>query len=211
MRIKMTVPHVSGDDSQYLRKENIAIAHRQGLTDCPWCGFEAAEPDKHSMEQYDVWYKLPWIKEVVLNGTYYKRGCCVVVSSCPKCGKLSWLHRELDGMSDLFFPDSYDKGERTSLLTKPLNKEAIWGEVHKRGMENVKEMLSAICHKCEHFRGIKKTYDTFWSYEMICARDEKEKERVIRWFQKPDDCNAFHSSEGTTKGEEGHRVPPEEE
>ena len=188
----MTVPHVSGEDSQYLRKDDVDVYHRQGLTDCPWCGYESADPnDEYSMEKYDIWFRTPHIKEVVLNNTYYKMGMAVIVSSCPKCKKLSWIHRSLSTMSEFFFPHSWQDEDRVKALTEPLVKEAIWAEMHRRGMENVQEMLSAICHKCEHFRGITKTFDSFWHHQMICARDEKERERSISHFQEADDCNAY--------------------
>jgi len=196
----MIVPHVSGDNSQYLRKDDVKVYHRQGLTDCPWCGFESADPeDTHSMEEYDIWFRTPQIKEVVLNNTYYKMGCCVIVSSCPKCKKLSWVHRKLDTMSELFFHHSWQDENRVKALSEPLDKNAIWGEMHRRGMESVQEMFSAICHNCVHFRGIIKTFDSFWYHKMVCARDGRERERSIGHFQKPDDCNAFRNSgESTT-------------
>ena len=189
----MTVPHVSGDESQYLRKDDVGVYHRRGLTDCPWCGYEFVESKKHSMEKYNIWYENPWIKEVVLNNTYYKVGCVVVVSKCPECMKLSWLHRHLDTMAEMFDEKSL-RHEGSEKLRKPLNIDAIRQEMHNRGMKSVNEMLSAICHKCTHFKGILKHYDTFWYHKFICGRENEERERSIHWFQNPDDCDAYQSS-----------------
>lgn len=187
------VPHVSGEDSEYLRRGkrlDVDVAHRQGLTSCPWCGYEAAETKEHSMERYDIWYELPWIVEVVLNNTYYKVACAVVVSRCPECTKLSWLHRHLDKMAEMFEKRGYSY-EGNEKLREPLNIDAIRQEMHSRGMRSVNEMLSAICHKCKHFKGLQKHYDTFWYHEFVCGRDGEDRVRTISHFRELDDCNAY--------------------
>lgn len=189
----MTVPHVSGDDSKYLRrgkKLDVSVSHRQGLTDCPWCGFEATETKKHSMERYNIWYEKPWIVEVILNNTYYKVGCVVVVSRCPECAKLSWLHRKLDSMVDMFEKRSLGFEEKDE-LRDPLNIDALRKEMHNRGMRSVKEVLSAICHNCIHFKGILKHYDVFWYHQFTCGRDNEDRIRTISHFQEKDNCNAY--------------------
>ena len=132
----MAVPHVSGDDSQYLRKKNVDVLHRKGLTDCPWCGYEFADTERHGMRKYNIWYENPWIKEVILNNSYYKVGCVVIVSKCPECMKLSWLHRQLDSMAELFEKNGL-RYEGSEKLREPLNIDAIRQEMHDRGSRAV--------------------------------------------------------------------------
>lgn len=189
----MSVPHVSGGEFPGLSRDD--VIHRVGLTDCPWCGYEVYE-EEDRMDKYDIWFRLPHIKKVILNNSYYKVGHCVVVSGCPKCRKLSWVHRTFDAMTRLFEDDSWiekdpERKERRDLLRKPLDIDKIRAEVHRRGMEAINEVLSAICLKCIYFKGLVKTYDSFWVQRFMCGRDDEERERGISHFQEPDDCNAY--------------------
>ena len=61
--------------------------HRAGIRYCPHCKFEG---DDH------VWYYEENVIEVAFNHPWRCRNGCIVISSCPKCKELSWIHYEID-------------------------------------------------------------------------------------------------------------------
>lgn len=66
--------------------------HRIGVSDCPHCG-----ADYHGKDLY-IWDKYPHVAHVIFEAKYRKIGMFVVVSTCPKCHKLSWVHHEYDSI-----------------------------------------------------------------------------------------------------------------
>lgn len=56
------------------------IQHRASVFSCPNCGFG----DK---DNYGFWLQKPCVFQIIKQDEFY-----IVISKCPKCGNLSWVH-----------------------------------------------------------------------------------------------------------------------
>lgn len=66
--------------------------HREGIWDCGICGADYY----NDMAIFD---RKPYLLQVIFEPKWYKRGCIITLSSCPKCGEVQWVHREIESFS----------------------------------------------------------------------------------------------------------------
>jgi len=193
----MIIPHTTKETSQYLYNKALAVAHRMGITNCPWCGYEyyRSYDDEYSTRNYDIWFEAPWLKEIILRSPMNKIDSVIAVSKCPKCGELSWVHKELEKLVELFDPADYNYENRNMNIVKNLDAQKLRDEMTRRFIENINEFQNSICLKCKHFKGIKNSYYGFWKIEVYCDRSGEIKSTRVNWFQTPEDCNDYEKKE----------------
>ena len=151
----MTVPHFFRDEGDCILNrlreiDHIAVYHRRDVWSCPHCGWGDSN-------EFDVWFKTPYIKEVHIQSRLFKLGHVVIVSRCPKCREISWIHYEIDNIlqkkefADLYpeddpAPTHYDydiiKKERDRLWSE---EQEVWD--------------NSLCKTCKH-----RTSEPFQSY-----------------------------------------------
>jgi hypothetical protein len=95
----------TGDD----RQQN----HRADLQHCPSCDHKT-ETDK--WDEAGV--------TLILEPRCYKAGCVTVMSECPKCFELSWIHQRMDGFQwNHAWPSNWKKAvkkrEAQAILSNP--------------------------------------------------------------------------------------------
>lgn len=83
----------------------------------------------------DAWDKAA--VTLVLQPAYYKAGYVSIISECPQCFELSWVHHR---MSSFQFDDSWPKSWQ----------EAVKKQEAAVKLEALREWERGICHKCRH-------------------------------------------------------------
>jgi len=104
------------------------ISHRANFHNCPSCD--------HRMETQE-WDDAA--VTLVLEPWCYKAGCVSIVSECPKCFELSWLHKRMWGFQhDDTWPDTW--------------KLAVMKQEAAVKLQALREWGAGICHGCQHLK-----------------------------------------------------------
>ena len=114
------------------------ILHRAGITSCPHCGFISSRGD--IARSCDVWAEKA--KTLVLDTVHGKHGSVAVVSECPECFELSWVHQPFS-----FFSEWMD-------IYSVAWKRAANAEHTRRHMDAVHTFADSLCAKCQHLRSL---------------------------------------------------------
>ena len=103
------------------------VRHRAGIFECPHCDHE---PKSHR----------GWVDQAlrlclaIVDG---KHGSAAVVSECPKCFKLSWVHQDLERMREYSgYPVAWER--------------AAEEERARRHVEALRHWAAGICARCRH-------------------------------------------------------------
>lgn len=102
--------------------------HREDFETCPHC--EKKTPNKQ-------WDKAATI--IVLSPTYQKKGCVAIISECPHCDQLSWVHNRMD-----YFSDWSDWPENVKKAVQRLH-EAV-------KLEALRTWANALCGHCKNLK-----------------------------------------------------------
>jgi hypothetical protein len=108
----------TGDDRQ--------INHRADFKHCPNCD--------HAMEN-EKWDEAG--VTLILEPGCYKAGCVTVISECPKCFELSWIHERMNGFG---WNDAWPADW----------KEAVKKREASVKLEALRQWGAGICHNCRH-------------------------------------------------------------
>lgn len=125
LKIKPRVKRIvqTGDDR--------SINHRADFKHCPSCD--------HAME-HTQWDKAA--VTLILDPSYYKAGSVTVVSECPKCFELSWVH---ESMSSFQWNEAWPEDW----------KQAVEKREAAVKLEAVREWGASLCHNCHHLTDAK--------------------------------------------------------
>lgn len=100
--------------------------HRADFKHCPSCD--------QAMEN-EAWDKAA--VTLVIEPACYKAGCVSIISECPKCFELSWIHSRMAGFEwDDAWPDEWKAAVRKREAAVKLEALRQWG--------------AGICHNCKH-------------------------------------------------------------
>ena len=181
--MSLLIPHFFRDEGDSilnkLRKiDHIYAYHRGGVWDCPHCGWGDSN-------DFKIWFKRPYIKEVHLQTRLFKLAHLVIVSTCPKCTLISWIHYEIDSvLRKKEWADSYpeDGPAPTHYDYELIEKERdrIWAE--EEALWN-----RSLCKTCKHrknepFQSYKGKYDKAIECEVtVTERDGHTWTRNPHW------------------------------
>ncbi len=127
---KKTRKHSISYDAANCKHHN----HRPTFTDCPHCN--------HKMD-YGDWDKAGRI--LVVAEIQCKHGSVGLLSECPKCFKLSWIHLSFSSTSD-HLCEMYGWPLEWAVAAKK--------EEDYRHMLAVKELKESLCVSCKHLVGL---------------------------------------------------------
>lgn len=131
--------------------DNFYRHHREGVWSCPYCDWQ----DEH--RHMDKWYDKYHVEELIFGYWYGKVTGFIIVSTCPSCGELSWLHED------------YSYGAR-HLENHPELIKVIEEESNKR-KDYVKDLWErGPCRKCKYLRKDKTEIQDYYIHKE-CGED----------------------------------------
>lgn len=105
------------------------ICHRAGITMCPECDYDG------DLESWGIEHATHIILDPQI---YLKSDSIIMISPCPKCGELSWVHQRIDGI----LSDASRKKIPESTIVK-IKKERI-----RRIRNSVDQLYNSPCMTC---------------------------------------------------------------
>jgi hypothetical protein len=98
-----------------------SVFHRAGITNCPHCDYEP--PNRLDR----LWFQLKHLRFIVMDSCHYKVAAIAVISSCPKCGELSWVHQDVKHLCLIdYYPKAFVEAVQQKHTTCVINGCHEW-------------------------------------------------------------------------------------
>lgn len=128
----MTVPHARTETPLFeiLKADGILSSHRRSITRCPFCDFGDWDTDWHSADL---------AREVILDHYMNKVESAIIISECPKCHNMSWVHRGLEYLI-------WDTEDNEN---SPFDKQLVQEEIERRKHNAYTDWENSLCKTCK--------------------------------------------------------------
>lgn len=122
------------------------VAHRVDFSTCPEC--EHRDWQNATKLSHEEWMKRA--VTLVLEPVIWKGGCVAVISECPKCFELSWVHQRFSSIywATEWFPAEWRNRARKLSDTLKLEAEA--------------QLSASLCTGCLHLKRPTTDYVPVW-------------------------------------------------
>lgn len=119
-----------------IHQENSALfsslmiqGHRGEVVICPLCNKNIGHQD---------WFNLDSIKEIILKSSHNKSNTAIVISECPECFELSWIHKKLSELAKELSQNGLES------LSMQVNEEI---RSRKEKIKNIWQ--DSVCRNCQ--------------------------------------------------------------
>lgn len=129
--------------------------HREDFETCPCCNYKM---------DADKWEKIAHI--LILQPRYSKKGCVTIISKCPKCAYVSWVHEPMDCFQYRDWPENWKKEVKKLEEIVKLNA--------------LREWAISLCGQCKKLKNGRIDHGTY----RTCDRGSGPAELKCELFEK---------------------------